>query len=111
MTVKYNPNDMWLRRWTSADVLVELEEGVKPEDIAAFSLVVYQAGNQVLDKPLFTEHDDKTLLVKITATETQRLKVNERPQTQVRYKTKDNEQYATDIFEFVVKDVLKDGTL
>lgn len=110
MNIEYKEG-MQIMRWTSPTLIIKLEDGLNADDIAAFSLVVKQTGKTIFDKPTFTKIDEGTVAVKIPATDTQRLKASERPQTQVRYKMKDNDQFATDIFEFVVKDVLKDGLI
>ena len=98
-------------RWTSPTLIVELEEGLVPEDIKAFSLSCYQTSKQVFDKTVPTKVDDSHVSVKLTVNDTAKLKTNERPRTQVRYRMKNDDQFATDIYEVVVKDVLKDGAI
>ena len=110
MTINYNP-EMTITRWTSPTILFEIEEGLNTDDIKSFSLSVYQGGKQMFDKMLPTKVDDTHVSVKLTVNDTSKLKSKERPQTQVRYRMKNDDQFATDIFEFVVKDVLKDGAI
>lgn len=110
MNINYN-HDMTITRWTSPTIIVELEEGLNADDIKSFSLVAYQSSKQIFDKTLPTKIDESHVSVKLTVTDTAKLKSNERPQTQVRYRMKNDDQFATDIFEFVVKDVLKDGAI
>ena len=110
MNIDYKEG-MQIMRWTSPTIIVELEEGLSADDIKAFSLSVYQTSKQVFDKMLPTKIDDSHVSVKLTVTETARLKTGERPRTQVRYRMKNDDQFATDIYEIVVKDVLKDGAI
>lgn len=110
MNIIYN-SDMTITRWTSPTLIVELEEGLNADDIYRFSLSCYQASKQVFDKTVPVKVDDSHVSVKLSATETAKLKSVERPRTQVRYRMKNDDQFATDIFEFVVKDVLKDGAI
>ena len=108
--INYNP-DMVITRWTSPTIIVELEEGLNADDIYRFSLSCYQKGKQMFDKTVPTKVDDSHVSVKLTVNDTQKLDAIERPKTQVRYRMKNDDQYATDIFEFVVQDVLKDGAI
>lgn len=110
MNIEYNA-DMSIMRWTSPTLIVELEEGLNADDIKSFSLSCYQASKQMFDKTLPTKIDDTHVSVKLTVNDTAKLKSNERPRTQVRYRMKNDDQFATDIYEFVVKDVLKDGAI
>lgn len=110
MIINYNP-EMTITRWTSPTIIVELEEGLKADDIYRFSLSCYQTSKQIFDKTTPTKVDDTHVSVKLTVNDTSKLKANERPRTQVRYRMKNDDQFATDIFEFVVKDVLKDGAI
>ena len=98
-------------RWTSPTLIVTLEDGLNADDIKSFSLSCYQTSKQVFDKVLPTKIDDSHVSVKLTVNDTSRLKTGERPRTQVRYRMKNDDQYATDIYEIVVKDVLKDGAI
>ena len=110
MTIDYNP-EMTITRWTSPTIRFEIEEGLNTDDIKSFSLSVYQKGKQMFDKQKPTNVDERHVEVKLSVTETSKLDAKERPQTQIRYRMKNDDQFATDIFEFVVKDVLKDGAI
>ena len=110
MNITYGEG-MEIMRWTSPTLIVELEEGLSADDIKAFSLSCYQTSKQVFDKTLFAKIDDSHVSVKLTVNDTQRLKSEERPRTQVRYRMNNDDQFATEIFEFVVKNVLKDGAI
>ena len=98
-------------RWTSPTLIVALEDGLNADDIKSFSLSCYQTIKQVFDKTVPTKIDDSHVAVKLHINDTSKLKVNERPRTQVRYRMKNDDQFATDIYEVVVKDVLKDGAI
>lgn len=110
MNIIYDEN-MSIMRWTSPTLIVELEEGLNADDIKAFSLSCYQTSKQMFDKTAFTKMDDSHVSVKLTVNDTAKLKSEERPRTQVRYRMKNDDQFATEIYEFVVKNVLKDGAI
>ncbi len=110
MNIDYKEG-MQIMRWTSPTLIVTLEDGLNADDIKSFSLSCYQTSKQVFDKVLPTKIDDSHVSVKLTVNDTSRLKTGERPRTQVRYRMKNDDQYATDIYEIVVKDVLKDGAI
>lgn len=110
MNIEYKEG-LEIMRWTSPTLIVELEEGLSADDIKAFSLSCYQTSKQVFDKTVPTKIDDTHVSVKLHVNDTAKLKTNERPRTQVRYRMKNDDQFATDIFEVVVKDVLKDGAI
>ena len=110
MNIDYNEN-MAITRWTSPTLIVELEEGLNADDIYRFSLSCYQSSKQMFDKTVPIKIDDRHVAVKLTVNDTSKLRSDERPRTQVRYRMKNDDQFATEIFEFVVKDVLKDGAI
>ena len=110
MEINYGEG-MEIMRWTSPTLIIPLEEGLNADDIYRFSCSCYQTSKQIFDKTTMTKIDDSHVAVKLTVNDTSKLKPEERPRTQVRYRMKNDDQFATDIFEFVVKDVLKDGAI
>ena len=110
MEINYGEG-MEIMRWTSPTLIVKLEDGLNADDIYRFSLSCYQTSKQMFDKTVPVKIDDSHVAVKLTVNDTQKLRPEERPRTQVRYRMKNDDQFATDIFEFVVKDVLKDGAI
>lgn len=111
--IKYN-KDMTITRYTTPTIEIDLEDGATINGIQAFSFIVKQRGQIRAERTaskIAKGSTENSVIVKLTSSETASLNTTERPQTQVRYRRSNGDEYATEIFEFDVLDVLKDSTI